>query len=58
MRSKESGTRIDRERVRTDINFVRAASSGEWRQHFSDADLSRFVTVAGSALSACGYDLA
>lgn len=56
MRSKESGTRIDRERVRSDINFVRSASSGEWREHFSGDDLSRFVGLAGTALDRSGYD--
>lgn len=55
MRSKESGTRIGRERVRTDINFVRSASSGGWTEHFSDADVERFAEVAGDALRSCGY---
>jgi hypothetical protein len=55
MRSKESGTRIGRERVRSDINFVRSASSGEWRERFSEAGLRRFEDVAGDALRACGY---
>lgn len=55
MRSKESGTKIGRERVRTDINFVRAASAGGWVEHFDEADVERFAEVAGAALSAAGY---
>jgi hypothetical protein len=55
MRSKESGSRIERDRVREDISFVRKASSGEWREHFSDELNDRFVEVAGPALASAGY---
>ncbi len=56
MRSKEKGSRIDRERVRSDINFVRAAKSGGWQEHFDDRSSALFEQRAGDAMRLAGYD--
>jgi hypothetical protein len=55
MRGRESGTRIERERVRSDISFVRKASSGDWAEHLDGAAQERFWSVAGAAMQLAGY---
>lgn len=39
------------------ISVVRKGKSGDWRNHFSDADQAKFARLAGDAMSRLGYSL-
>lgn len=56
MRAKESmSTRLKQTSLEP-IPFVRSATAGRWREHFSPADSEQFNSVAGPALRFLGYE--
>lgn len=57
MRDREKSARIVQGTVvDSSIPFVRAATSGGWRDMFDDALHARFLDVAGDAMHAAGYE--